>query len=302
VVLRSKYLSSFDGGRAGRPSDNGFSHRADLTRGAPRLWVVVTCMGRLEQLKRTARSLLAHSELGYCLVDYSCPERSSEWFLTEFDPEVRDGRAVVVSVQNKPYFEKSKALNLGANAVLARGAEVIAFLDVDTIALEGFGSWLARRIRPDRFFIAGASQDGRELSSLTGLIVVPAGSYAASGGYDEGMIGWGGEDIDMRFRMHLSQRLPYSRIPIEFIRAIEHSDGLRVKHHILSLTVSNSHNLARTYDHIREWSGRTLPELNARARRLAGWPIGGPSWHAELPARVARRLRGSQQCHMGAQS
>jgi hypothetical protein len=257
------------------------------------IWVVVTCMGRREFLKTTAPGLLAQQEIYYCLVDYSCPEGSGDWFAGHFASEIRDRRAAVVRVEHRPYFEKSKALNAGARRAVDGGAQFLCFLDVDTVGLQGLGSWLSQHVREDRFLIAGSSPDGGDVASLTGLLVAPAAAFVASGGYDEEMIGWGAEDIDMRLRLHLKEKMRYSRVPLQFLSYLDHDNDLRAKHYNLPLSESNARNVARARAHVREWTQRDLHQLDAEARRLTFWPSGfaGPPWQRDIHYRMSLRLR-----------
>jgi glycosyl transferase family 7 (putative galactosyltransferase) len=266
-------------------------------RPPPTIWVVVTCMGRLSFLKTTAPTFLRHAQIKYCLVDYSCPDRSGDWFAAQFPDALEEQRAAVVRVEGQPYFEKSKALNAGALCAIGQGADYLCFADVDTIAHDGFGAWVANHARADRFIIAGSLPNGYDVASLMGFVVMPASVYVASGGYDEEMLGWGGEDIDMRFRLHLHQKLRYRRMPLELLGHLEHGDDLRIKHHILSLSESNVRNTMRAVRRVREWTGRDLCQLDAETRRLEFWVPGaaGPLdgalvWRRDLHAGLLRRL------------
>ena len=278
-------------------------------RRRPNIWVVVPCMGRLEFLKKTAPTILAQSELNFCLVDYSCPDRAGEWFRSHFADAIREGRATVVDVLGRPYFEKSKALNAGGREALLRGAEYVGFLDGDTLLKSGFGSWLVEHVRSDRFIIAGSSPDGYDVHCLMGLVIIPSAQYAACGGYDEEMVGWGGEDIEMRLRLHVLHKLRYRRVPFEFLDYIDHGDELRVKHHILSMSESNRRNLERTRDRVRQWTGRDMYLLGTAARRLIWWPQGSNClsdgsqiWRLDLRLSLVRRLRKVERQRLGGAS
>src|SRR5690349_6457847 len=135
-----------------------------MTQAMPvvKLWVVVPCKGRLSFLQQTTASVLSQRDVGYCLVDFDCPDRCADWLEEAFPDAVAAGRAVAARVEGRPYFNKSAAHNAGARRALAAGAAHLAFLDADTLCRPGFAAWLAPRLGPDHFWIAGAGADGWE--------------------------------------------------------------------------------------------------------------------------------------------
>jgi len=192
----------------------------------PKLWVVVTCMGRLEFLRQTAPPVLGCPDVGYCLVDYSCPDRAGQWLTCTFEEEARAGRLLVEEIPGRSLFNKCEALNAGARRATQAGAEYLCFLDADTLVEPGFFEWAAGRLNPQRFLIA-ALENGKDVASLTGVLVVSAPAFAASRGFDQAFRGWGGEDLEFRLRLHLLQRLGYEDIPLSWLRPITHDDSLR---------------------------------------------------------------------------
>ena len=224
--------------------------------GKPSIWAVVTCMGRRQFLQKTAPSVLAERELKYCLVDYSCPEGSGAWFRDHFARAVAEGRAAVVHESQKTRFEKSRALNLGARLALERGADYLCFLDVDTLVKPGFG-WVAAGLAgPDRFLVAGQRHDKTDVGCLMGFVLMPAAVFVRTGGFDEGMVGWGGEDVEMRLRLHLKEGLSYKRLPLDLLDFIDHGNELRDRYHSVPFAVAGRRNLQRALARVTEWTGR----------------------------------------------
>src|SRR3954469_164023 len=98
-----------------------------------RIWAVVPCMGRLAFLRQTLPAFLRQPAMRYCLVDYSCPEGCGAWVERDFPAEVASGRLAIERVAGEAHFHKTRAHNLGARRAVAAGAEVLCFLDADTL-------------------------------------------------------------------------------------------------------------------------------------------------------------------------
>jgi hypothetical protein len=215
-------------------------------------------MGRLSFLQQSAPRLLANGSVGYCLVDYSCPDRCGDWLLGEFPGAAKDGRAVVERVPSQRLFNKCAALNAGGRRALREGADYLCFIDADTLVTDDFVGWLLGNLRQDRFLIAARRADGSDRHSLTGLIVLHADAFLQSGGFDESFTGWGGEDIEFRVRLALIHGLHFGDVPEELVEALPHGDDLRTRfYHQKNAALSNSCNMRKLKYRIRHvWKGR----------------------------------------------
>ena len=235
----------------------------------PAIWVVVTCMGRLAHLKRSAPRLLCQAGVRYCLVDYSCPDAAGDWLSREFGGLIEAGHVVVERVPDQRYFNKSAAQNAGARRALKEGAEYLCHLDADTLVAPEFCAWLMGQVAPERFLIAALTADGRDEMSLTGVLVQPVGAFEASGGFDESFEGWGAEDIEYRLRLFLLCGYAYHEIPLGLLQAIAHDDELRGRwYREPDIKYTN-----RRHQHIvqhkvwRHWAGRWQNDYSS-AKRL----------------------------------
>jgi len=218
------------------------------------IWVIVSCMGRREFLRRTAPTMLARRDIGYCLVDYSCPERSGDWIEQTYPEAATEGRLLVERVAGCQHFNKCAALNAGARRAIRAGARWLCFLDADTIALDGFFDWIGAELDADRFLIADLRPDGSDPPSLTGALVVSSARFAETAGYDEAFRGWGGEDIEFRLRLHALHRLSFGRIPLSLLEPIEHDDALRAQfYEEQDIGVSDRNNYVRVVRNLMGW-------------------------------------------------
>lgn len=241
---------------------------APLTGARPRIWVVTPCMNRLAFLRETAPRVLSRPEVGYCLVDYSCPDRCGEWLEAEFGAAVREGRCVVERIVGKTSFNKCEAHNAGAGRAIGEGAEYLVFLDADTVLETGFFDWLLPQLEPKRFLIAARGPDGRDVPSLTGLLAVSAAAFAETDGFDVEFRGWGSEDIEMRLRLHVLHGLSFDDVPLSLMNPIAHDDVLRAAYYEeKNIARSDQRNFSRMMGKLQGWR-QTRPFDQAVAARL----------------------------------
>ena len=202
-----------------------------------RLAFITTCMDRLDHVKQSVPALSSQELI---FVDYMCPDHSGDWVRKNYPqvdvvqvpvPPLPDGAA--------PVFHKSGAMNRGAVRAIGLGADFLVFLDADTIVTPEFLDFVFEHARPDRFLFCNPPIEKRD---LCGLLCVPKDSFVLLGGFDERMIGWGTEDLDMRMRLHFIAGLAWTLIPHNLVSAIEHSNELRERHSPFSLRESNDRN------------------------------------------------------------
>jgi hypothetical protein len=126
----------------------------------------------------------------------------------------------------------------------ALGADYLWFTDADTTVKDGrWWRWLTENLDTHRVLIVQGSAVSRD---LTGTLVVSTGAFFAAGGFDDGFIGWGSEDLDLRLRLYLGLGLAYTEAPGDLLRAIEHGDELRTRfYQEQDKTASHRRNLVR---------------------------------------------------------
>jgi hypothetical protein len=183
----------------------------------PRLSIVTTCKGRLHHLRRSLPRFLAQPDTEVIVVDYDCPDGTSELVAREF-PAAR-----VVAVKDRPHFDISRARNLGGDAATG---EWLAFLDADIVIASDFHARLAPQLEPGTYHRFPSR--GRN-SSLWGSAVMRRADYLAVGRYDEVMQGYGGDDQDMYFRLDLAG-LRCEQLAFDLVdEVIEHDVADRIR-------------------------------------------------------------------------
>lgn len=218
--------------------------------------IVVTSMGRLEQLRESLPACAGQPHAECIVVDYSCPQASGAWAEREY-PQVR-----VVRVPGEETFNAARARNAGA--AIARGRQLV-FVDADVICPPDFTARLRSLIGP-RVFLRVEPV----VPDLWGTVAVAREDFERAGRYDEVMQDWGGEDDDLYARLQLTGSAMRT-MPASWFRWQTHGDEERVRHHELKdLRLCRLINVAYTQAKIDalRLSGRAAP-ADERARLYA---------------------------------
>lgn len=210
-------------------------------------------MQRLDFLRISLPTWIRHTGFRVIVVDYSCPEESGKWAQSEFAGRVAVVRKEAEILDGRSIFNPSRARNAGAAAVQDG---YILFLDADVQVESGFQAWVLERQHPEAMLAVVGKP-----SALFGILGVHRDKWRAAGGYDEGFTGWGGEDLDLRIRLHLLG-LVCKPVPENLVRSLPHSNSLR------------SRNSAEPdFTRARRLNGRYLEEklLRMTGRKFADW-------------------------------
>jgi glycosyltransferase involved in cell wall biosynthesis len=198
----------------------------------PAFSLVTTCKGRLAYLKDSLPSWLRleHPDYEIVVVDYDCPDQTSEWILRNKRRLLKGSAARdirVVTVANRPRFNLNEARNAG---IAAAAFEWIVAIDSDVhIARTTLLRWLDRQIGLGRDFVSNlqvlttAYSEPRQFYRLTfginefPLVALPFGvpvhavsgtaafrksSWEACGRYDPAIneAGYGWDDYEFYLR------------------------------------------------------------------------------------------------------
>lgn len=175
------------------------------THGAPAVSFVIGHRGleRLPNLLETLRSIAGQNVAVECIVVEQSASRQVE---ENLPPWVRYVHTPVPA--EMPYC-RSATFNAGAE--VARG-EVLILHDNDILVPERYAAEVLARVREGARFVdlkrflfylsADETLTSVEQNLQGGSIAATREAYTAVGGFDEGFVGWGGEDNDFRERAH----------------------------------------------------------------------------------------------------
>lgn len=176
-------------------------------------------------VQQTLPSIAAEAPDEIIFVDYGCPQQSGDWVQAHF-PEANYPGVKVVRVDDDPGFCVARARNMGA---AASTSEWLCFIDADVIVTPGWVAWLRKNLQPDAYWRASRLPTGKRDAQTWGTFLCPRAIFEKIGGYDDVFRGWGGEDADLYLRLG-AHGIPEKNFPLEFVRAIEHGDSLRMLH------------------------------------------------------------------------
>ncbi len=165
--------------------------------------IITTCKGRLHYLLRSLPSFVGQADCEVLVVDYDCPQDTARVVAEKF-PTVR-----VVKLHDRPGFNPATARNAGAAVAQGR---VLVFLDSDIVVVGDLTTRLAT-LSPGSYGEFVGPNDVR------GSCVIPADAFRALDGYDDVIMGYGCEDLDLYGRLRFAglERLV---LPSELIREI----------------------------------------------------------------------------------
>jgi hypothetical protein len=180
---------------------------------------ITPCKGRLEHLKQTLPALMASPGLEVVVVDYDCPDGAGDWVRATWPA------AKVVSVSDRPWYNRSEAKNLGAAAA---SGDWLFFADADVRIAEGFMQTVEPLLRPGVFLVADLRP-----SDLWGAILVTRRDFEALGGFDEAMEGYGSEDVDLLSRLMMAG-VREAHFSSRGFGIIPHDEATRTRFHEMS--------------------------------------------------------------------
>lgn len=184
--------------------------------------IIITTMGRLEHVKVCLPTVIANTkDAPVYIVDMECPDKTGEWAQHTYPERVRVVRVKARREGDKKYFHKTRAMNQGANNAEVDGAKVLVFLDADTLVQPGF--WGAVQSPNKRFIIAS-----QKTPRLTGFIALETRTFRRNGAFNEKIVDYGGEDLDLRVRLFFAN-VDYTELRPGLLLSLQHPDELRTR-------------------------------------------------------------------------
>jgi len=197
------------------------------TENNPSYSLCTSCMGRLDHLQATLPQSLAHEDCEVLLVDYSCPQQAADWAERAFPAEIEAQRLRLFRVTGRTIYHCTHAKNV--THIRARG-KILVNADADNFIDRAYLDKCAEWFRdPNVQLVHPAPWDSRTAScGMFGRIAIRRSAYRALGGYDEALIGWGGDDYDLVNRA-VAMGFVTRTIAHSYLKVIDHSDALRTQ-------------------------------------------------------------------------
>ena len=201
-------------------------------------------MNRVEHIKKTLlRNILdnKHPETSFLVLDYGSTDGLREYIRDNFQKYLKNGKLVYCYAEAE-LFDRSHSRNM---MIRQADGKYICNLDADNYTGKDFDLYLLdifiKNKGKNALIVADTTQTKYTIRDAFGRFAVEKRSFMEVTGYDERMKYYGSEDIDLYNRLEL---LGCQRIVIEdvkYLKAIEHSDDLRIKNEKLA------HKMAQSY-------------------------------------------------------
>jgi len=195
------------------------------------LGIFQCCKGRLSQLSKTLPHNLEAAKdrsVLFTLVDYSCPDGTTDWVLRERKEDILAGRLAVLRVETDAPWRMATVKNISGRLAARLGAKWLLSLDADNYVtpkeLEVFSELSAR----------GFAYHG--LATMTdgscGRIGLPTSLYLSCNGFREDSPPAGAHDKDLVVRIRASGTKVFRRTPD--IAAIDNSVWAKIRYTTLN--------------------------------------------------------------------
>ena len=167
--------------------------------------VCTTCMNRLHDLKRTLPLNMidnADYEMAeFVLLDYNSTDGLEEWVKAEMGDHIASGRLVYYKSSGHSFFDPNHSRNISFR--LATGS-IITNVDADNFMNRGFLARLGQcaSVSDQRLLLVPQSflLPGSQRLMLKGRFAMYRRDLYALGGFDEGLNGYGYDDVSLVFR------------------------------------------------------------------------------------------------------
>lgn len=196
-----------------------------------RISLCVTAMDRLHHLAETLpRNLLdnrGYPDLEIVLLDYNSSDGLEAWARRHLPEWIEAGRLVYYRTTEPTWFHHSHARNLAVR--LATG-EIVCTVDADNFTGPDFAHYVNERFdRHERIHLR-PDYDGAHvrLRDAFGRICVRREDFLRVGGYDEQLVEYGYEDVDLCHRLEKAGLEPRFIEDERFLRYIDHGNRERV--------------------------------------------------------------------------
>ena len=196
-----------------------------------RISLCITCMNRLHHLSQTLPSILAdnksYPDLEVVLLDYNSSDGLEAWAKENLRDWIENGRLVFFRTTEPSYFRRSHARNLAFR--LASG-EILCTVDADNFTGRDFAHYINERFERygDIYLRPDIDKAHAQLTDTFGRISVRRQDFLRIEGYDEQLVDYGFEDIDLCFRLEKAGLVPRFIEADRFLRFIHHGNRDRV--------------------------------------------------------------------------
>jgi hypothetical protein len=191
-------------------------------------------MNRLSYLAQTLPVNIAensdYSEVEFVVLNYNSKDEMDEWISSNMAAHIQSGLLKYYKTNEPEYFSLAHSKNMVTK--LASG-DIICNIDADNFAGPGYVHWVAEvfeRNGPDTV-ITTIRKDAIPYRDQGGKLCFSKALFSAVNGYDESLIGYGMDDVDLANRLENAGGKRFFIEEEKFLQFIGHSDLERIVHY-----------------------------------------------------------------------
>ena len=209
-----------------------------------------TCMGRLYHLEQTLPINLFNSssfkEKEFIILNYNSKDALHYWAKNNLKEEVKKGTVKYYRTKIPEKFSATHAKNI---AYRQATGDILCNLDADNFIMKDFCEYLHEIFQEPNVMFGSTSVDVNLSHGCCGKIASKKEHFYAVGGYDEFQhLGWGWDDVSLRYRMEKQNNLKIIYGDAKWNRVISHSNQERVRNfEIKDLEESKQWSIDRLY-------------------------------------------------------
>ena len=190
------------------------------------------CMNRLSFLRETLPANIEQNidnpDLEFVVLDYNSPDGMEEWAKREMQPYTQSGILKYYKTHQPVNFHLSHSKNMALR--LASG-EIVCLVDADNFAGKGYGRWIQSVFTAEgqNTIVTNIRKDNIPFRDQGGKISFHHDLLHAVRGFDESLVGYGVDDVDLVNRLEKVGGKRYFLTDPGFMKFIGHSTLERVK-------------------------------------------------------------------------
>jgi hypothetical protein len=210
-------------------------------------------MNRTQHLKETLlkniQDNIKYPAVEFVLLNYGSKDDLHEWVTREMGEYLASGILKYYKADFPEVFKMSHSKNMAFK--LATG-DILCGLDADNFTGPGFAHYINRLFSKDKNIFLAPPWIGPDKKwwDVQGRLCIWKKDFYEFRGYDEGIVDYGYDDQDFKYRMLQAGRRKLTVRTPRFLQAIEHTDELRIGGGITSKLLAGLLLCPRSF---REW-------------------------------------------------
>jgi GT2 family glycosyltransferase len=202
----------------------------------PTISICSVSMNRSHHVRETLPANIAENSdypsIEFVLLDYNSTDGLEDWVRSKMMGHIEKGVLKYYRTDEPEYFNVSHAKNMVTNLCSGR---IICNVDADNYAGCGYASWVYSVFsgKENRSLVTTIQNGFIKFRDQGGKLAFYSDSFKKVRGYDEDMIGYGFEDVDLVYRLEgAGNSSAYIEDP-KYLKYIDHPDMDRLRNYHL---------------------------------------------------------------------